>query len=349
MECTMSLHLAPTSVAEHNNRKGWFVKNEEHIKNDSDYVVYMDEDIRKVYDLLFGESVKRFNARQKNKERVISNYYQRMLRSHKTKSGRKAYYEIVVELGDLFNHPSPEISKVMCEEYLKGFGERNGSFHVCQAVWHNDERAKVWDDGERAYKWVDSIPHMHIRFVPFARSERGLEKQVSMRGALREMGYVSDSSGYWNSGFKKWLLNERRIMADLCREHGVLIVKGDAGNRYHYAPSKYRALQTEMQKLSADVRRTRGNLEKSVSQLSVLDSMKKDLSKKIEKKKTELDALESAETEKRKAAALDSLAERLMKTEPDLWKRIKDFLDKKIIAEYEKTGITKRAPKTNER
>ena len=68
----------------------------------------------------------------------------------------------------------------MLDEYMKSFQQRNPNLYVFNAVLHDDEAS----------------PHLHIDFIPFYTHGRkiGLSKGVSMRAALREMGYVPKNS-----------------------------------------------------------------------------------------------------------------------------------------------------------
>ncbi len=122
-----------------------------------------------------GRHFTEYNAKQAQKSRRISDYYEHVLKSAKG----KPFYEVVVQFGDVescgLGSENWEKAKLMLDDYMRNFEERNPNLKVFNAVLHLDE----------------STPHLHIDFIPIARkSERGLSVKVSMKGALREQGFT---------------------------------------------------------------------------------------------------------------------------------------------------------------
>ena len=82
MERTISAMIGKGSV--NHNTRAFTAKNVD--KNRSvDNVEFRQEDIKHVYHKLFDEALERYNAKQKRKDRVIDNYYEK---NQKGKAGK---------------------------------------------------------------------------------------------------------------------------------------------------------------------------------------------------------------------------------------------------------------------
>ena len=75
MERTISAMIGKGSVT--HNTRAFTAKNVD--KNRSvDNVEFCQEDIKQVYHKLFDEALERYNAKQKRKDRMIDNYYEKI-------------------------------------------------------------------------------------------------------------------------------------------------------------------------------------------------------------------------------------------------------------------------------
>lgn len=84
MERTISAMIGKGSV--NHNTRAFTAKNVD--KNRSaDNVEFCQEDIKQVYHKLFDEALKRYNAKQKRKDRLIDNYYEKS-----DEGSRKSYF-----------------------------------------------------------------------------------------------------------------------------------------------------------------------------------------------------------------------------------------------------------------
>ena len=86
-----------------------------------------------------------------------------------------------------------QLAKDILCEFMKQFQKRNPNLHVFSSHLHLDEQ----------------MPHIHIDFVPFiCNSKRGLEKRVSLKGALWERGFKGGTRGMteWN----EWIEAEKQ-------------------------------------------------------------------------------------------------------------------------------------------
>ncbi|MEE1219970.1 MAG: plasmid recombination protein [Ruminococcus sp.] len=167
-------------------------------------VSYCNKDIRKVYDDLFGEALKRYNDKQKRADRKIDDYYEKICNSKQ----EKPFYEIILQIGGKDNMSSfdenGELAKKILNNYFDTFEERNPYLKVFSAHLHMDE----------------ATPHLHIDFVPFTTgSKRGLDTRVSLKQALAAQGFEGGtrSDTEWN----QWVSSEKSALSFFMKEHGI--------------------------------------------------------------------------------------------------------------------------------
>jgi hypothetical protein len=208
----------------HNNRE--YLADNVDANRIQDNVVYVNEEIRDVYDELFGEAVEEYNAKQKQPCRRIHDYYERIENGNREES----CYEVVVQFGDVFNAgigtAGGELASKMLEEYAKGFQERNPNLRVYGNYLHRDEAS----------------PHLHIDFVPFYTKGRvnGLSKGVSMKAALDEMGFTAKHVK--DNRLMAWQDSERKVLEQILKRHGLeREVKND--DSIHQSVSEYKQSQ----------------------------------------------------------------------------------------------------------
>lgn len=187
---------------DHNNR--YFFAENVHDARSPLNISFERTDIEDAYHQLFDAALEKYNAKQNRPCRMIHDYY-----DHIASGNREApFYEVIVQFGDSANAPvgskRGEIAKQMLIEYMKDFQERNPNLHVFNAVLHMDEAS----------------PHLHIDFVPFYTKGRknGLEKGVSMKAALEEMGFHAKTIKENQLVF--WEQAEKKIMDQILQAHG---------------------------------------------------------------------------------------------------------------------------------
>ena len=93
MKRTISAMRGPGSL--NHNRRSFTAENVDP-KRSSLNVVYRDEPIQKVYHELFDDAVKRYNAKQKRKDRCITDYYEHL----RTGKQEKLFHELIVQIGN---------------------------------------------------------------------------------------------------------------------------------------------------------------------------------------------------------------------------------------------------------
>lgn len=105
----------------------------------------------------------------------------------------------------------------MLEEALERFKHDNPNLRVIEATIHLDEAKKP--------------PHMHVEVVPVVEQKRGRPLVTSMTGALKAEGYERKDKSF-DAGidaWSGWIADQRSMMAEIAKDHGLTPVKGKEG------------------------------------------------------------------------------------------------------------------------
>src|SRR5699024_4084431 len=192
----------------------------------------IQENIRDIYAREFDVSLKKYNDKQKRKDRKIDNYYKHIQSSKKTATQQ----EMILQIGDKDDFDNPhnwEFANEVLEDWFNNFEKRNPNVKVYNAVIHNDEAS----------------PHLHINFVPVASGyKRGLEKQVAFDRAIKQQDPSLDS----NRPFDDWREKEVAVLEQLMNERGVdrkLVGKNEYKdvNEYKQKKDKLRELEIKVE------------------------------------------------------------------------------------------------------
>ena len=202
MQRTISIMTGKGSV-NHNDRK--FTAENVDKERTQNNITYCKENIRTVYHKLFDDAVKRHNERQTRSDRQITNYYKKISQESKQE---KPFQEIIVQIGDKDNMgamtENGQLAKKILDEYMKEFQDRNPNLYVFSAHLHMDE----------------ATPHLHIDFVPFTTgSKRGLDTRVSMKGALKQQGFIG--TGRSDTERAQWAESEKEALSKIMLSHGI--------------------------------------------------------------------------------------------------------------------------------
>ena len=202
MKRTISVMTGAGSL-NHNDRK--FTAQNVDKERTENNITYCNENIRNVYHKLFDEAVKKYNAKQTRKDRIIKNYYKKISRESKQE---KPFAEIIIQIGDKDNMgvetENGQLAKEILDKYMKGFQERNPNLYVFSAHLHMDE----------------ATPHLHIDFVPFTTgSKRGLETRVSLKKALESQGFIGGSRS--DTELNQWRNSEKDVLETVMLEYGI--------------------------------------------------------------------------------------------------------------------------------
>ena len=201
MERTISGMVGKGSV--NHNTRAFTAKNVDSDRSGAN-VRFCNEDIKQVYHKLFDEALERYNAKQKRKDRVIDDYYEKIRQGKQ----EKLFHEVIFQIGnkDDMNAKSEEglLAKKILTEFMDEFQARNPNLYVFSAHLHMDEET----------------PHLHIDFVPYiTESKRGLDTRVSLKSALAAEGFTGGTRGAteWN----QWITAEKRELAMVMERYGV--------------------------------------------------------------------------------------------------------------------------------
>lgn len=242
MQRTISVMVGKGSV-NHNSRK--FKAENVDANRTHLNVSYCNKDIRKVYDDLFGEALKRYNDKQKRDDRKIDDYYEKICNSKQ----EKPFYEIILQIGDKDNMSSfdenGELAKKILDNYFDTFEERNPYLKVFSAHLHMDE----------------ATPHLHIDFVPFTTdSKRGLDTRVSLKQALAAQGFEGGtrSDTEWN----QWVSSEKSALAFFMKTHGIeWEQKGTHEKHLSVLDFKKQERTAELEKLESEIAEKKDEFE----------------------------------------------------------------------------------------
>lgn len=201
MERTISGMVGKGSV--NRNTRAFTAKNVDSDRSGAN-IHFCNEDIKQVYNKLFDEALERYNAKQKRKDQVIDDYYEKIRQGKQ----EKLFHEVIFQIGnkDDMNAKSEEglLAKKILTEFMVEFQARNPNLYVFSAHLHMDEET----------------PHLHIDFVPYITgSKRGLDTRVSLKSALAAEGFTGGtrSATEWN----QWIAAEKRELAMVMERYGV--------------------------------------------------------------------------------------------------------------------------------
>jgi len=225
----------------HNNRD--FIASNVDASRSSMNITYVKTPIDKAYDQIFGDALREYNAKQKRKDRKITDYLSHIKQS---KNNEKVFYENVVQIGkrddtgilDADGNITDEalLAREILDEYARTFQERNPNLILFNAVLHMDE----------------ATPHLHLDYIPVAHGYKtGLSTRNSLTKSLQEMG-IEPAKGRNDNETMHWQQREREFITGLCRERGldieVLGIKRD-----DYSLPEYKAAMREVEAAEAEI------------------------------------------------------------------------------------------------
>ena len=148
-------------------------------------------------------SRERYNAKQKRKDRMIDNYYEKIRRGKQ----EKLFHEVIFQIGnkDDMNAKNEEglLAKRILTEFMDEFQARNPNLYVFSAHLHMDEET----------------PHLHIDFVPYITgSKRGLDTRVSLKSALAAEGFTGGTRGA--TELNQWIASEKQEIISVVAQLG---------------------------------------------------------------------------------------------------------------------------------
>lgn len=215
----------------HNNRE--FVAKNVNSDRIKDNVTYISQDVTEAYEQLFGKALEEYNSKQTRADRKIENYYEHIKKSKR----EEAYYEAIVQYGDVETAPcgstNGEKCKQMLDTYFKEFKKQNPNLYVFNAVLHMDEAS----------------PHIHIDFIPYYTNGRvkGLSKGVSMKAALIEEGFNPQNNKI--NQLVAWEERERKTMEKILNANNFVRDEKRTKHR-HMDVETYKSYKEDMKIMS---------------------------------------------------------------------------------------------------
>lgn len=215
-------------------------------------VTLIDKDIRQAYAEIFGEALKRYNAKQKRNDRKIEDYYDHILKS---KNGEKPFYEDVVQWGtkeDFQSEETRQTAKKALIEYVNTFEGRNPNLRLIGAYIHMDEAS----------------PHLHLDYIPVAHGYRqGMEIRNSLDKAMKQMGFLPENESRKNNATKLWKESERAVFGNICRSLGLEIEAEQKSTRRSLSVEEYKEAK---EKMLGEIAREKATLTAEVQSLKDL-------------------------------------------------------------------------------
>lgn len=217
MIATMTLRKGKGSLK--HNKRAFVAKNVDRKRTPLNKNI-IDEDIKQVYDNLFGKALEEYNARQTRSNRKINNYYEHISRSKQ----EKPFYELIVAIGDInnsdeLNDRSVKILQEFVDE-IKSKYSNNVKFFG--AYIHMDE----------------ATPHLHLDYIPFCTNQkRGLKIRNSHNLAMKELGFTD---------YKEWHTELFEILEQISKRHNVYRNNLHSEKRPNIDINTYRAVAQKL-------------------------------------------------------------------------------------------------------
>lgn len=287
----------------HNNRN--FIAENIDRARTGDNITYCHEDLKQVYQGLFGAALERYNDKQKRSDRKITDYYEHI----RTGKQEKLFHEVIFQIGNVkdtaVGTDEAKQAQAVLDEFIKGFGERNPQLRVFSAHLHMDE----------------ATPHLHIDFVPFtAKSKRGLDTRVSMKKALAAQGFEGGTRGA--TELNQWTNVEKEVLAQVMERNGIGWEQlGTHNDHLSVLDFKKQERQAEIKELEQSLSRLQKK-QLDIAAVEQIEAKNVPLSSKVmidgEDYKTLMTAAQKYVVQEKKISRLEKLLKAAEKTIADL-------------------------------
>lgn len=258
MKSTLSFRMSELHNEGHNLRTIYVPYVD--VSKSKDNIYYVNHTKEQAYEYLFADAVKKYNEKQKRKDRRIEDYLKKIITAEekqkkiieqkraegcsykelaKYKKAKQSSYEIIVSLGNMKQNPEfcPDGERAddiiaILNEYIYGFQDRNPNAYLYMSAIHCDEQGVI---------------HGHLDVIFFSDSYRtGMSRRVSLNRALEDMGFTSDKGedchGKFDLAVTKWQNREREELTEIARKYDVEIVNGNQ-SRQHLSREQYIIVQ----------------------------------------------------------------------------------------------------------
>ena len=278
-----------------------------------DNITYCHEDIKHVYQELFGAALDRYNDQQKRSDRKITDYYEHI----RTGKQEKLFHEVIFQMGNVkdtaVGTDEAKQAQAVLDEFMKGFWERNPHLRVFSAHLHMDE----------------ATPHLHIDFVPFTTgSKRGLDTRVSMKKALAAQGFEGGTRGA--TELNQWINAEKEVLAQVMERHGIEWEQlGSHNDHLSVLDLKKQERQAEVKELEQSISRLKKK-QLDIAAVEQIEAKNVPLSSKVmidrEDYQTFMTAAQKYVVQEKKTGRLERLLKAAEKTIDDLKAKLAEVM-----------------------
>ena len=256
-------------------------------------IYYIQQSLKEAYALLFTSAIEDYNSKQKRKSRWVTDYLSDIKNSG---NNEKPFYEVVVQIGrkedtgvlDVDGKLSmdAEVAKMILDEYVRTFQERNPNLYLFNAVLHMDE----------------ATPHLHLDYIPVAHGYKTkMHTRNSLTKALQEMG-IEPATSKLDTETMHWQKRERDYLMGICRERG-LEVEFIGEKRDNYTIPEYKAARQAADELNAELEILNAEKQEAEAAIASINSVAEISREEVAESKQHLAEInaEIAESEKRYA------------------------------------------------
>lgn len=288
MEKTISFVKGKGSIS-HNNRD--FITKNVESERMAWNTYYVQQPIKEAYQQIFGPAIAEYNARQKRKDRQVTDYLTDIRNSG---NKEKQFYEIVVQIGRMedtgvldangeLSDAAKEAREIL-DEYARSFQERNPNLYLFNAVLHMDE----------------ATPHLHLDYIPVAHGYKSkMHTRNSLTKALQEMG-IEPAVGKTDTETMHWQQREREHLMEMCRERGLEVeIIGE--KRDNYTIPEYKVARQTADELNAELEILNAEKQEAEAMIALINSEAESSRGEMEESKQHLEEIDAeiADREKR--------------------------------------------------
>ncbi|MBR4322798.1 hypothetical protein [Treponema sp.] len=268
----------------HNLRLTDYVENQKHIDPTREHEVLLHlGDERAAYEAVFGDAIRKYNEKQKRKDRRIKDYYQKILddertgthKNPKASSDRKPFYEFQFYIGNRDSHCPDEIARKVLALYIqKILPKKFPNFIPTSITMHNDEYSF-----DRKGNRINSPAHFHAVgiFVAHALNPEELKEEKLYRSKCKEAkkAELAEKGIQWNE--EEWKKKDWRkgmverwgkslekgmelqcSMSAACNEMGFFTSKGNGTAQQQFEEAVRADLMDFCESMGIKINRTKG-------------------------------------------------------------------------------------------
>ena len=323
-------HCRPIIQRLHNKRDPKIVSSEKHIDLSRPHETILDcGTLEKCYKQIFDEAVKKYNAKQKRKDRRIENYLETILndkrqgkhKNLKADGSRKPAYEMIIQLGNRDNRPDDEKASRVLKDFCNFLIKKYPNIVPIGIYLHNDE----FSIDEETHLKVYSPVHIHFDYVYVAHLGKslktGMDLQCSMSGALVEMGFVTaKGKGTAQQQFEE---SVRHDLQDFAEERGIKIDRTPGEKHSHKEKPVYQQMK-ENEKKEREITEREKVVERGEAPLlkkqEQLDEQKKEIDQKSKNAEQALQDAQIIQAENEKESKILELEQNDLERDKSLFK-----------------------------